>query len=92
MFSQYSLLLVQVIAWSGAGVDVYPEPLANGTKVYTPGLPEEADLDITPEDPILFGRQIAADNTSMVTNYSSWVPQVCYRLFIFSTVSDLALQ
>lgn len=67
-----------MIAWSGAGVDEYAAPLANGTKVYETGVPGEVDLTITPEDPSLFARQVAADNTSMVTNYSSWVPQVCH--------------
>ena len=66
----------QVIAWSGAGVDVYPAILPNGSRMYTPGHPAVELLEITPEAPILFSRVIAADNTSMVMNYSSWVPQV----------------
>ena len=49
---------------------------ANGTKMYETGMPEVDLLSITPEDTTLFTRQIAADNTSMVTNYSSWLPQV----------------
>ena len=44
--------------------------------MYETGMPEVDLLSITPEDTTLFTRQIAADNTSMVTNYSSWVPQV----------------
>ena len=67
---------VQVIAWSGAGVDDYPAILPNGSRMYTPGEPAVDLLEITPEDPILFSRVIAADNTSVVMNYSSWVPQV----------------
>ena len=69
-------IFVQVIAWSGAGVDDYPAILPNGSRMYTPGEPAVDLLEITPEDPILFSRVIAADNTSMVMNYSSWVPQV----------------
>ena len=49
---------------------------ADGTKMYETGMPEEDLLSITPEDTTLFMRQIAADNTPMVTNYSSWTPQV----------------
>ena len=49
---------------------------ADGIKMYETGMPEEDLLSITPEDTTLFMRQIAADNTSMVTNYSSWTPQV----------------
>lgn len=50
---------------------------ANGTKVTETGMPEDSEDDssITPEDTTLFLRQIAADNTSIVTNYSSWIPQ-----------------
>lgn len=50
---------------------------ANGTKVTETGMPEDSEDDssITPEDTTLFMRQIAADNTSIVTNYSSWIPQ-----------------
>lgn len=49
---------------------------ANGTKTYETGMPEEDLLSITPEDTTLFMRQVATDNTSMMTNYSSWTPQV----------------
>lgn len=59
----------------GSMTSVLPDA-ANGTKMYETGMPEEDLLSITPEDTTLFTRQIAADNTSMVTNYSSWVPQV----------------
>ena len=67
---------MQVIAWSGAGLDVYPGFLSNGSRAYMTGVPDEVPETITPEVPTLFGRQLAADNTSMVTN-ASWVPQVC---------------
>lgn len=52
-------------------------PAANGTKVTETGMPEEDEdqTSITPPDITLFMRQVAADNASMVTNYSSWIPQ-----------------
>lgn len=55
---------------------------ANGTQVTETGMPEDSEDDssITPEDTTLFTRQIAADNTSMVTNYSSWIPQASHDM------------
>ena len=50
---------------------------ANQSAVYYTGLTVPDLLSITPEVPNLFNRQVAGDNTSMVSNYSSWVPQVC---------------
>lgn len=56
--------------------------------MYHTGLPEPDLLSITPEVPTLFERQIAADNTSMVSNYTSWMPQV---LHLFLTASILSM-
>ena len=68
---------LQVIAWSGAGLDTYSGFLANGSRAYMTGLPDELPETITPPVPILFGRQVAADNTSMTpVGNSTWTPQV----------------
>ena len=55
---------------------------ANGTTVTETGMPEDSKdaSTITPEDTILFTRQVAADNTSMVGNYSSWIPQAGHEI------------
>ena len=52
---------------------------AKGSKVTETGVPEEDEDEgsSTPNDITLFMRQVASDNASMVTNYSSWVPQAC---------------
>ena len=66
---------VQVIAWSGAGLDTYRVEQANGSRTYVTGVPDELPEGITPPVPILFRRQIATDNTSVALN-STFVPQV----------------
>lgn len=55
---------------------------ANGTKVTETGMPDESEDDssITPEDTVLFMRQVAADNTSVVVDYSSWSPQASHEV------------
>ena len=64
----------QVIAWSGAGLvtDSNPEALV----ALHPTVPLSTAELIYPQDVNLLSRQIAGDNGSVVTNYSSWVPQV----------------
>lgn len=55
---------------------------ANGTQVTETGMPDDSEDDssITPEDTVLFTRQVAADNTSMVPDYSSWIPQASQEM------------
>ena len=60
----------QVIAWSGAGLITELAVAGN------PDLPLELARDVSPSDVELYGRQVAGDNTSVVTNQSTWVPQV----------------
>ena len=61
----------EVIAWSGAGVGTFSVgELVDAT------LPTWVGENQYPTDGELFVRQVAADNTSMVSNFSSWVPQV----------------
>ena len=64
----------QVLAWSGAGLVTYAhsEELVG----QHPELPFSVAQSIYPTAIDLFKRQIAADNTSAVSNYSSWIPQV----------------
>ena len=50
----------------------------NGSTIYLTGRTEPDLESITPEVSNLFHRQLAGDNTTMVTNYSSWTPQVCF--------------
>ncbi len=66
--------VIQVIAWSGAGLATYsvPDELVEEDPEVSLAL---AELDV-PMDISLFDRQVAADNNSMVTNFSSWIPQV----------------
>lgn len=59
----------QIIAWSGAA-------LARDS-VDHPELPREVAQELTPSDIELFGRQVAANRSWLVGNYSAWVPQVC---------------
>ena len=85
-------LHVQVIAWSGAGLDTYAGFLPNGSRAYMTGMPDELPETIVPEVATLFGRQVAADNTSMVpADNTTWVPQVClfFSLFLCSSCSAL---
>ena len=60
---------------------------ANGTTVTETGMPEESEDEssITPEDTTLFTRQVAADDTSMITNYSSWIPQASHKILCVPT-------
>ena len=62
----------EVIAWSGAGVDTYSVPESNVDANLSAWIGENQ----YPLDGDLFMRQVAADNSSMVSNFSSWVPQV----------------
>lgn len=64
----------QVIAWSGAGLVTYSN--AEALVALHPTVPLGTAELIYPQDVSLLSRQIAGDNSSMVTNYSSWVPQV----------------
>ena len=61
----------EVIAWSGAGVDTYSVPESNVDANLSAWIGENQ----YPLDGDLFMRQVAADNSSMVSNFSSWVPQ-----------------
>ena len=67
--------MLQVIAWSGAGLDTYAVRQPNGNRTFVTGVPDELPETTTPAVPILFRRQVAADNTSMMLN-STFVPQV----------------
>ncbi len=62
----------EVIAWSGAGVGTFSVPESNVDAT----LPTWVGENQYPTDGEIFWRQVAADNTSMVSNFSSWVPQV----------------
>ena len=63
-----------MIAWSGAGLATYSVP--DEVVAEDPEVPLWlAELEV-PMDITLFDRQVAADNSSMVSNFSSWVPQV----------------
>ena len=71
----------QVIAWSGAGLVTYSN--ADNLVSMNPTVPISIAEEIYPIDVSLFGRQIAGDNSSVVTNYSSWVPQVLALLLLY---------
>lgn len=62
----------EVIAWSGAEV-VTP---SNTDSLVANGTSFETAIELYPLDSQIWTRQVAADNMSMVANYSSWVPQV----------------
>ena len=66
---------IQVLAWSGVGLDTYAVTQPNGSRTFVTGAPDELPESISPPLPILFRRQVATDNTSMALN-SSFVPQV----------------
>ncbi len=68
----------QVIAWSGAEV-VTPD-LAES--LGAEGIPFWEGEEIFPLDSQIWTRQVEADNSSMVANFSSWVPQVGTMLLI----------
>ena len=67
---------MQVLAWSGVGLDTYAVTQPNGSRAIVTGSPDELPESIAPPVPILFRRQVATDNTSMVLN-TTFVPQVC---------------
>lgn len=74
----------QVLGWSGSGVVTYDVPIANAeaTAEASPEeepLPEWAYEAQYPLDSDLFTRQVAGDNTTTITNYTEWVPQVCWH-------------
>ena len=71
----------QVIAWSGAGLVLYTN--AEILVSETPTVPISIAEEIYPLDVTLFGRQIAGDNSSVIANYSSWVPQVLTLLLLY---------
>ena len=64
----------QVIAWSGAGFVTYAR--SKELVAAQPNVSFSAAKDTYPTDVDLFSRQVAADSSSVVSNYSSWVPQV----------------
>ena len=66
----------QVIAWSGAGLATYSG--ADSLVASRSAVPIATAEEIFPTDISLFSRQIAADNSSVTANYSSWIPQVDY--------------
>ena len=63
----------EVIAWSGAEVADYSVAEVFEASL---NLPAWIGENLYPLDGDLFMRQVAADNSSMVSNFSSWVPQV----------------
>ena len=65
----------ELIAWSGSGVVTYEVPLSNPEPEYE-ALPEWVQEEQYPLDIDLFARQVAGDNTSLISNYTNWVPQV----------------
>ncbi len=66
----------ELIAWAGSGVVTYEsaEQIAEAFPEYT-ALPEWVDEVQYPLDIDLFARQVAGDNTSIISNYSSWTLQ-----------------
>lgn len=64
----------QVIAWSGSGLVAYAR--SQLMKQDSPEVPWSVARSTYPTAIDLFGRQVAADSSSVVSNYSSWVPQV----------------
>ena len=62
----------EVIAWSGAEVADYSVAEVFEASL---NLPAWIGENLYPLDGDLFMRQVAADNSSMVSNFSSWVPQ-----------------
>ena len=67
----------ELLAWSGSGVVTYfvPEAIPESDPEYS-ALPKWVQEAQYPLDIDLFARQVAGDNTSIISNYSSWVPQV----------------
>ena len=61
----------QVIAASGAGLVTY-----STAEIGNPNISVEQAQISNPSDVDLFSRQVATDNSSMVTNHTDWVPQV----------------
>lgn len=78
----------QVLAWSGSGVVTYDVPIANAEA--TAAAAAEASPEAATEEPLaewemeaqypldsdLFDRQVAGDNSTIITNFTQWVPQV----------------
>lgn len=64
----------QVIAWSGAGLVTYAH--SKELTAEQPDVPLSVAQNVYPTDVELFSRQVAADNSTTVSNYSTWVPQV----------------
>ena len=77
----------QVIAWSGAGLVTYSN--AENLVAKAPTTPISIAEEVYPLDVSLFGRQIAGDNSSVVTNISSWVPQVLTLLLSYWSQSTI---
>ena len=69
----------ELIAWSGSGQVTYfiPESNAAADPEYAlvPEWIQEAQYPLISD---LFMQQVAGDNTSSISNYSSWVPQVTF--------------
>ena len=67
----------ELIAWSGSGAVTYqvPESIAEAQPEYA-ALPEWEQQAQYPLDTDLWERQIAGDNSSIISNYSNWIPQV----------------
>jgi len=79
----------QVLAWSGSGVVTYdvPEADAEAEAASEPepesaSLPEWAMEAQYPLDPDLFARQVAGDNSTIITNFTEWIPQVSQHVVI----------
>ncbi|DBA91450.1 TPA: hypothetical protein ACH3X1_003088 [Trebouxia sp. C0004] len=67
----------ELIAWSGSGQVTYFIPQSNAAAdpeyAVVPEWIQEAQYPLISD---LFTQQVAGDNTSSISNYSSWVPQV----------------
>lgn len=62
----------EVIAWSGAEA-VTP---STTDRLVADGVSFETAIQMYPLDSQIWARQVAADNMSVIANYSSWIPQV----------------
>ena len=67
----------ELIAWSGSGQVTYFVPEANAAAdpeyAVVPQWIQEAQYPLISD---FFTQQVAGDNTSSISNYSRWVPQV----------------
>ncbi len=82
----------QVLAWSGSGVVTYDVPIADA-EATAAAAAEASPEAATEEEPLaeweyeaqypldsdLFDRQVAGDNSTIITNFTQWVPQVSDR-------------